>query len=167
MLVNDQRLADRAVILRDKGTNRRQYLRGETNLYNWVDVGSSFILSELNAAFLLPQLEDLERVNAERRRLWAIYERGLRALADAGCIELPVVPAGCAHNAHVFYLKCKSRPEREALIRHLAAKGVDTRFHYVPLHSAPLPQLQHWAGSRDIPARAGGGFRKWWKNRDS
>jgi dTDP-4-amino-4,6-dideoxygalactose transaminase len=137
LLVNDARLAERAYILRDKGTNRRQYLLGETGLYNWVDVGSSFTLSELNAAFLLAQLDDLDEVNAERRRLWNLYRHGLSGPANAGQIELPFVPSGCVHNAHIFYLKCKSRTERTELIEHLSAQGIDARFHYVPLHSAP------------------------------
>lgn len=137
LLLNDARLAERAFILRDKGTNRRQYLRGETSLYNWVDIGSSFTLSEPNAAFLLPQLEDLEKVNTERRHLWSLYQHGLSALATEGYIELPTMPAGCVHNAHIFYLKCKSRAERHQLMAHLSAGGIDTRFHYVPLHSAP------------------------------
>lgn len=137
LLVNDERLAERSAILRDKGTNRDQFLSGQVGQYTWVDVGSSFTLSELNAAFLSAQLEDLEKVNARRLQIWNLYAQELEELAHEGFIELAVLPADIQHNAHVFFLKCRSRVERESLIHFLSANGVDARFHYIPLHTAP------------------------------
>ena len=137
LLVNDARLATRAAVIRDKGTNRSQYLRGQVGQYTWVDRGSSFALSELNAAFLSAQLDDLEQVNTRRRRIWESYTQGLKALTLSGRIELAVLPDEILHNGHVFFLKCKDRSERAALIRFLSDRGVDARFHYVPLHTAP------------------------------
>jgi len=137
LLINDARLAERAAVLRDKGTNRSQFLSGQIGQYTWVDVGSSFTLSELNAAFLSAQLEDLEKVNARRLQIWQLYAQGLEELAREGFIELAVLPAEIQHNAHIFYLKCKNRAERETLIHFLSANGVDARFHYIPLHTAP------------------------------
>lgn len=137
LLINDNSLAARAAILHDKGTDRQKFMRGEVGQYTWVGLGSSFSLSELNAAFLSAQLESVEHVNEERRQIRAIYQMELEDLEKNGHIELAVLPGHVQGNAHVFYLKCKNRGEREKLIRYLSENGVDTRFHYIPLHSAP------------------------------
>ena len=137
LLLNDATLATRAAILHDKGTNRRRFMRGEVDQYTWVGLGSSFNLSELNAAFLSAQLESVERVNEERRQIRAIYELELEDLNKNGRLELAVLPDNVQSNAHVCFLKCQNRGEREQLIRYLSKNGVDTRFHYIPLHSAP------------------------------
>ena len=137
LLINDNSLAARAAILHDKGTDRQKFMRGEAGQYTWVGLGSSFSLSELNAAFLSAQLESVEYVNEERRQIRAIYELELEDLEKNRQIELAVLPDHVQGNAHVFYLKCNNRGEREQLIRYLSENGVDTRFHYIPLHSAP------------------------------
>lgn len=137
LLINDARLAERAAVLRDKGTNRSQFLSGQVEQYTWVDVGSSFTMSELNAAFLSAQLEELEKVNERRLQLWNLYVNELAELQRSGFIELSVPPHDARHNAHIFFFKCNDKSEREALIHFLAANGVDARFHYVPLHSSP------------------------------
>jgi len=149
LLVNDERLAERAAVLRDKGTNRSQFLSGQVGQYTWVDVGSSFTLSELNAAFLSAQLEDLEKVNARRLQIWRLYAQELEELTHEGFIELTVLPAEIQHNAHIFYLKCKNRAERETLIHFLSANGVDARFHYIPLHTAPAGPKYGWFSGED------------------
>ena len=137
LLVNDPSLVERAHWLRDKGTNRSQFMSGQVDQYTWVDVGSSFTLAELNAAFLSAQLQDLATVNAQRLQIWQLYHEQLAALAEAGCIELARLPDHTGHNAHVFFIKCQNRSERTALTRYLSARGVEALFHYVPLHTAP------------------------------
>ena len=130
LLINDERLLARAEILREKGTNRKQFMRGEIDRYSWVDVGSSYLLSELNAAFLLAQLEQVEAVNQRRLEHWHCYAECL------GDWSFTSIPADCQHNAHTFFIKCKDIQDRQVLIRYLADLGVQTAFHYVPLHSA-------------------------------
>ncbi len=127
----------RAEIIREKGTNRSQFFRGQIDKYTWVDLGSSYLPSELNAAYLYGQLEMADEINAARLHAWELYRQALTPLAQAGAIELPVVPDGCIHNAHMFYIKAKDLDERTALIASLKAHGVGAVFHYVPLHSAP------------------------------
>ena len=126
----------RAEIIREKGTNRARLLRGQVDKYTWEDLGSSYLPSELNAAYLWGQLEMAEEINAARMRCWELYRQLLAPLAASGAIELPSVPAGCRHNAHMFYIKAKDLAERTALIAYLKANGVGSVFHYVPLHSA-------------------------------
>jgi dTDP-4-amino-4,6-dideoxygalactose transaminase len=137
LLVNDPALVPRAEIIQEKGTNRQQLFRGEVDFYTWMDLGSSYLLSELAAAFLLAQIEGAEGINADRMRQWNRYAEMLAGLAGAGRIELPTVPAECVHNAHCFYLKAANREEREALIVALESQGIRSVFHYVPLHSSP------------------------------
>ena len=134
--VNRQELIERAEILREKGTNRSQFLRGQIDKYSWVDVGSSYLPSDLSAALLWPQLEIADEINEDRLRSWHLYETLLSPLAEKGRVELPVVPEGCAMNAHLFFVKAKDIEERTALIAYLKAHGVIALFHYVPLHSA-------------------------------
>lgn len=127
----------RAEILREKGTNRSQFFRGMVDKYTWVDYGSSYLPSELNAAYLYGQLQIADEINNARLRAWDLYHELLTPLEQSGKIELPHIPAGCTHNAHMFWLKAKDLAERTALIAHLRENGVGSAFHYIPLHSAP------------------------------
>ncbi len=136
LLINDDRFIKRAEVIREKGTNRARFLRGEVDKYTWINLGSSYLLSELNAAFLYAQLEAANEINANRLQSWALYYQGLKPLSDQGHLELPVVPAGCAHNASIFYIKVKDIEERITLIRYLQDNGVTGAFHYIPLHSS-------------------------------
>lgn len=140
VLVNDEANVDRAEIIREKGTNRSLFVRGQVDKYTWVDIGSSYLQSELNCAHLYAQIEDPNIINDDRLASWDKYYEKLKPLADKGCIELPVIPEGCQHNAHMFYIKAKDLEERTALISHLKEKGVNAVFHYIPLHSAPAGQ---------------------------
>ncbi len=143
LAINDGRFVRRAEILWEKGTNRAEFFRGEVNKYGWVDIGSSFLPSELVAAFLYGQLEQLDAIQAQRKRLWQAYHDRLRPLAERGCFELPSIPAGAVNNAHMFYLVCRSLVERTALIAHLKAQGITAVFHYVPLHSSAFYRSRH------------------------
>ncbi|MCB0640987.1 MAG: dTDP-4-amino-4,6-dideoxygalactose transaminase, partial [Phaeodactylibacter sp.] len=135
LLVNDPDLAARAQTIRDKGTNRQAFLRGEVEKYSWVDIGSSYLLNELSAAFLLAQLEALPAVTQKRQLLWQRYFDALSEL-DSEYLQLPQVPGGCAHNGHLFYFQCKSPEVRTRLLAHLNGQGIGACFHYVPLHSS-------------------------------
>ena len=138
LLVNDARFVERAEIIREKGTNRAQFFRGEVDKYTWVDIGSSYLPSELIGAFLWAQLENAGKINAKRMTLCAAYRAGLAPLAQRGVLELPQPdPAGVRGNGHMFYVLLKDLATRSALIAHLKARGVHTVFHYVPLHSSP------------------------------
>ena len=130
----------RAELIREKGTDRSRLLRGQVDKYTWVDLGTSFLPSELNAAYLYGQLEMADQINDARLHSWNLYWEALTPLADKGCIELPHIPDGCVHNAHMFYIKAKDIAQRTALIAHLKANGVGSAFHYVPLHSAAAGQ---------------------------
>ena len=129
-------LLERAEIVREKGTDRSRFFRGQVDKYTWVDIGSSFLPSELNAAYLLAQLEQHEMITAERMARWNQYNEGLGQLEADGRITRMKVPAECTHNAHMYYFKVKDQPERAALIAHLKQQGISAPFHYVPLHSA-------------------------------
>ena len=137
IVLNRPELVERAEILREKGTNRARFFRGQVDKYTWVDIGDSFLPSELNAAYLWGQLEVADEINKNRLNSWHAYEAAFRDLAAAGRLELPTVPEGCVHNAHMFYLKCRDLAERTALIRFLKERDILAVFHYVPLHSAP------------------------------
>ncbi len=126
----------RAEIIREKGTNRARFLRGQVDKYTWEDLGSSYLPSELNAAYLYAQLEMADEINAARLHCWALYRQMLAPLAEQGRIDWQTVPEGCAHNAHMFYIKAKDLAERTALTAWLKERGVQAPFHYVPLHSA-------------------------------
>ncbi|WP_027725059.1 dTDP-4-amino-4,6-dideoxygalactose transaminase [Tuberibacillus calidus] len=134
LLINDEAFMGRAEIIREKGTNRKQFLLGQVDKYTWVDIGSSFLPSELNAAYLLAQLERAERITEKRLSIWNFYYEGLKDLEKKGKVVLPTVPEDCSHNAHMFYLKVKDRDERDELIRFLKEKGITACFHYIPLH---------------------------------
>jgi dTDP-4-amino-4,6-dideoxygalactose transaminase len=138
LLVNDERLIARAEVIREKGTNRSQFFRGEVDKYSWVDIGSSYLPSELVGAFLCAQLEHAERMNAKRKTLCAAYRQGLDPLARRGAIALPQSePPGVKGNSHMFYIYLKELATRKRLIAHLKARGIHSVFHYVPLHSSP------------------------------
>ncbi|OFV70434.1 dTDP-4-amino-4,6-dideoxygalactose transaminase [Acetobacterium wieringae] len=137
LLINRESLMERATIIRDKGTNRHDFLAGRVDKYSWVDLGSSYLPSELNAAHLYAQLEAAAMVNARRLSLWQHYFAQLTPLAAAGRIELPVVPEHCQHNGHLFYLKTASQLERDELIAWLKQDQISTVFHYTPLHETP------------------------------
>ncbi|MCD7886286.1 MAG: dTDP-4-amino-4,6-dideoxygalactose transaminase [Clostridiales bacterium] len=137
VLVNHPEQVEQAEIYREKGTNRSKFIRGQIDKYTWVDYGSSYLPSDLNAAYLYPQLEDADKINDDRMATWNRYYEGLTPLAQAGKIELPVIPEGCVHNAHMFYIKCKDLEERTALIAFLKERDIYSAFHYIPLHTAP------------------------------
>lgn len=137
LLVRDARHNDRAEIIREKGTNRQRFLRGQVDKYTWEEYGSSYLPSDMNAAYLWAQLERAGDVNDDRLASWGRYRAGLSDLEGEGRIGLPHVPEGCAHNAHMFYLKAADLGERTALQAFLKERGVATAFHYVPLHSSP------------------------------
>ena len=137
LLINDESKIDRAEIIREKGTDRSKFLKGVIDKYTWVDMGSSYLPSELNAAYLWAQLESADDINSNRMSSWNAYFEMMKPLADKGCIELPVIPEECEHNAHMFYIKVKDIDERSSLAAHLKENGVQAVFHYVPLHSAP------------------------------
>jgi len=138
LLINDTALAERAEILREKGTNRSKFFRGEVDKYTWVDIGSSFLPSELIGAFLWAQLERAETIIAQRRQLCAVYREALQDLADTGLLMLPQPePEGVAGNGHMFYVIARTATERSALLAHLKSAGVHAVFHYVPLHASP------------------------------
>ena len=136
LLINDQRLIDRAEIIREKGTNRRQFIKGKVCKYSWVGVGSSYLPSELNAAFLLAHLEQAKKITQKRLHIWNAYYKSLLSFEKRRLLELPKVPAHCAHNGHTFFIKLKDASQRHALIKYLKNKGIASAFHYIPLHSA-------------------------------
>jgi len=137
VLINNPAYVERAEILREKGTNRTRFFRGQVDKYTWVDIGDSFLPSELNAAYLWAQLEMADAINNDRLASWNAYRTAFDDLEAKGLVELPVIPEGCVHNAHMFYLKCRDLTERTALIRFLRERDILAVFHYVPLHSAP------------------------------
>lgn len=138
LLIRDAAYNEKAEILREKGTDRAKFFRGQVDKYTWVDYGSSYLPSELNAAYLWGQLEAADRINDDRLASWNAYYEAFQApLAQRGLIELPAIPDGCVHNAHMFWVKCRDLEERTRFIRFLKDKGVMAVFHYIPLHSAP------------------------------
>lgn len=137
LLIRDQKNVEEAEIIREKGTNRSKFYRGQIDKYTWVNYGSSYLPSDMNAAYLYAQLEIADEINQARLALWNRYYSNLSPLAEAGRLELPVVPEGCVHNAHMFYVKAKDIQERTAFIDHLKENGIMSVFHYIPLHTAP------------------------------
>ena len=140
ILINNEAYIEKAEILREKGTNRSKFFRGQVDKYTWVDFGDSYLPSELNAAYLWAQLEVADQINEDRLGSWNKYYQALKPLAEAGLIELPYIPDGCVHNAHMFYIKCKSLEERTRFINYMKEHDILCVFHYVPLHSAPAGQ---------------------------
>lgn len=137
LLIREEKYVEDAEIIREKGTNRSKFFRGQIDKYTWVNFGSSYLPSDMNAAYLYAQLEIADEINEARLALWNRYYEKLQPLKEAGKIELPIVPEGCVHNAHMFYLKAKDIEERTALISYLKEHGVYSVFHYIPLHTAP------------------------------
>ena len=141
LLVNDERFAERAVVIREKGTNRSLFFRGQVDKYTWVDVGSSYLTGEVVAAFLWAQMEEAEAITEKRLAIWNQYHEALQQLEAAGALRRPIIPENCKHNAHMYYILLASLEKRTKMIHHLKERAVNAVFHYVPLHSSP-------AGSR-------------------
>ncbi|MCI5648105.1 MAG: dTDP-4-amino-4,6-dideoxygalactose transaminase [Fusicatenibacter sp.] len=137
ILFHDETLLERAEILREKGTNRSKFFRGQVDKYTWMDYGSSYLPSDLNAAYLYAQLQEVDRINDKRMQIWNLYHEGLEDLEVAGLITRPVIPDYAVHNAHMYYLKVGNLEERTHLISFLKEKQVMSVFHYIPLHNAP------------------------------
>lgn len=137
ILIRDAENIEKAEIIREKGTNRSVFLRGQIDKYTWMDIGSSYLPSEINAAYLWAQLEVAEEINNDRMRSWNQYKEELSAIEQAGKLQLPYIPVECEHNAHMFYIKVANLEEREALIKYLKQNEIGAVFHYVPLHTAP------------------------------
>lgn len=143
LAINDKSFAQRAEIIREKGTNRSAFFRGETDKYGWVDIGSSFLPSEITAAFLYAQLENLEGIQVRRRQLWRKYDEALAGLAAKGVISLPYLPEFATNNAHMYYILCNSLAERTALIDRLKKNEILAVFHYLSLHRSPFYGPKH------------------------
>lgn len=140
ILINDPKLLARAEIVREKGTDRSRFFRGQVDKYSWRDLGSSFLLSDLQAAYLYAQLHAAEQINQQRLAIWQRYYQAFTPLATQGLLELTTMPTDCQHNAHLFYLKLKDSHERSAFIQHLKRANILCVFHYVPLHTSPAGQ---------------------------
>jgi len=136
LLINDERFIERAEIIREKGTDRSRFYRGEIDRYTWVDIGSSYLMSELNAAFLFAQLEGAKEITKYRLCCWKRYYDGLKTIASSDFLLLPTIPPHCEHNAHIFYIKVSNTNNKQKLIEYLAAEGIPCIFHYIPLHSS-------------------------------
>lgn len=137
LLINDPRLIERAEIIREKGTNRSQFYRGQVDKYTWVDIGSSYLPSEINAAFLWAQLKEADMITRYRMKSWNFYHQAFIELEEKEIIRRPFIPSDCIHNAHIYYILVKDLKTRQNLIKKLKARGIDAVFHYVPLHSSP------------------------------
>lgn len=149
LVINDERFSERAEIIREKGTNRSKFFRGEVDKYGWVDIGSSFLPSEIVAAFLYAQLENMEKIQNKRIALWNQYYQELMPLAENDYIQLPIIPEFKTNNGHLFYILCRSETERDNLISYLRSKGIYAVFHYLSLHKSPYYHLKH--DGRELP----------------
>lgn len=138
LVINDEQFIHRAEIIREKGTNRSQFFRGEVDKYGWVDIGSSFLPSDIIAAFLFAQCECLDQIQEQRKRIWNLYQSRLQKFADAGNFELPHIPPYATNNGHMMYLVCKNLGQRTSLINHLKESGIYAVFHYLSLHRSPF-----------------------------
>lgn len=137
LIVNDEYFVDRAEVIREKGTNRSQFFRGMVDKYTWVDVGSSYLMNDVSAAYLWGNLEKADEINSDRLKSWQVYYDGFKELEEKGYITLPIIPDECNHNAHMFYIKVKDLETRAQLLEHLRVNNILAVFHYVPLHSSP------------------------------
>jgi dTDP-4-amino-4,6-dideoxygalactose transaminase len=146
LLINDEQFIARAEILWEKGTNRSAFFRGEVDKYSWIDLGSSFLPSDITAAFLFAQLEAIEAIQQKRTLLWNAYYDGLKDLKSIG-VGIPEIPLECEHNAHIFYLICRSGEERESILKYLNSNGVNAIFHYLSLHKSIFYSQHHWGGN--------------------
>jgi dTDP-4-amino-4,6-dideoxygalactose transaminase len=149
LTVNDERFVARAEVIREKGTNRSAFFRGEVDKYGWVDIGSSFLPADIIAAFLYAQLENLESIQQRRCQIWNLYRELLEPLQTEGRIQLPVIPPDATNNAHMFYIVCRSLNERSGLIEYLKKQGILAVFHYLPLHRSPYYHGRH--DGRSLP----------------
>jgi dTDP-4-amino-4,6-dideoxygalactose transaminase len=149
LVINDEQFIQRAEIIREKGTNRSAFFRGEIDKYGWVDVGSSFLPSDIIAAFLYAQLENLEDIQNKRFQIWQQYYNGLKELAAKGKIKLPIIPNYASNNAHMFYVLCINLEERSKLLARLKNENINAVFHYQSLHKSVFYEIKH--GDRDLP----------------
>lgn len=137
LVINNEKLIERAEIIREKGTNRSKFFRGEVDKYTWVDVGSSYLPSDIIAAFLFAQLENIDKINQKRLQIWDEYHKFFEIYEQKGLIKRPQIPPQCTHNAHMYYMCFKDLQTRSEFIAHLKARDINCVFHYIPLHSAP------------------------------
>lgn len=137
LIINNEKYNDRAEIIREKGTNRSRFFRGQVDKYTWVDYGSSYLPSDMNVAYLWGQLEVADKINNNRLATWQTYYNSFKLLEEKELVKLPVIPEECVHNAHMFYLKCRSLEERTQFISFLKERDIIPTFHYIPLHSSP------------------------------
>jgi len=151
LLLNESRFNDRAEMIREKGTNRGQFFRGQVDKYTWVEIGSSYLPSDLVAAFLWAQMEEADVITQRRLDIWSIYHQGLSLLAAGGKVRRPVIPPECQHNAHMYYLLLPNLEQRTAFIKSMKARDIQTVFHYVPLHDSPMGE-KHGRTSGDLSA---------------
>jgi len=141
LLINETQFIERAEIIREKGTARSKFFRGEVDKYTWVDIGSSFLPNELTAAFLFAQLEEAEKINRKRLKIWERYQSALQTFAEKGWLKIPFIPKECSHNAHMFYILLESEARRNDLIKFLWKHNIKSVFHYIPLHNSPMGKL--------------------------
>lgn len=149
LTINDDRYSKRAEIIREKGTNRTAFFRGEVNKYGWVDIGSSYLPSDIIAAFLYAQLEHIDGIQKRRKELWNLYYEGLKELEEKGIIKLPLIPEYATSNAHMFYIVCRNEKERSRLIKHLKENEILAVFHYLSLHKSEYYKNRH--DGRELP----------------
>ena len=149
LVINDERFINRAEIIREKGTNRSSFFRGEVDKYGWVDIGSSFLPSDIIAAFLFAQIENLENIQSKRKEIWSIYYEGLKELENKNFIKLPFIPDYASNNAHMFYIQCLNLEDRTRLIAHLKKSQINAVFHYLSLHKSPYYINKH--DQRELP----------------
>lgn len=141
LLINDSSLAARAEIVREKGTNRSRFFRGQVDKYTWIDVGSSYLPGEITAAFLWAQMQEADRITKKRLDIWNRYHFAFETLEQTGCIRRPIIPADCGHNAHIYYLMLRDLTERTDFIAAMSSQQINCVFHYVPLHSSPAGMI--------------------------
>ena len=154
--IRDAELGERAEIIREKGTDRSRFVRGQVDKYTWVDRGSSFLPSDMNAAYLWAQLEIADQINEDRLATWHAYDSAFAELAARERIATPTIPAECTHNAHMFYIKCRDLEDRSAYISHMRERGISCVFHYIPLHSAPAGRKYGRFNGKDVYTTAEG-----------
>jgi dTDP-4-amino-4,6-dideoxygalactose transaminase len=150
LLIKDAKYIEEAEIIREKGTNRAKFFRGQIDKYTWVNYGSSYLPSDMNAAYLWAQLELADEINSARLARWEQYNTLLKPLSERGIIELPTIPEGCVHNAHMFYIKTKDIEERTRFINFMKSNGILAVFHYIPLHTAPAGRKFGYFHGEDV-----------------
>ncbi|MDD5571236.1 MAG: dTDP-4-amino-4,6-dideoxygalactose transaminase [Bacteroidales bacterium] len=150
IIINDGKYIERAEIIREKGTNRSKFYRGEVEKYTWIDIGSSYLPGELNAAYLFAQLENADKILNERMKSWKFYYENLKQIAEDKIIEISVIPKDCAHNAHIFFIKTKNITERKLLVEFLKTKDIMTVYHYIPLHSSAAGIIYGRFNGKDV-----------------